>query len=624
MLSYLCIYNPDLDPTGDHLQNQIAFYFSPNDTDDADKQLRHIGLAQGVVEFSKGFADGKPVSVLETDQLRIIIKLIEPPNWWVVTGVTISSYNQQSGLSSTIGTPGTATPTGSESKTDVNIRDLSPPELLGAQILKAYKRWRLHYGSMTDYLETDSHEQLVGALKDWWIAWSNYWNIYLHGQGAVDLLDDYTIKSKGQLKCETVEAIRAIIDKDDGLVDMIVTRHDDSRVVNEGCVWMGKDALAAESVNDIVRWAMDCVNSRNDSSFLQPSGFVYHLNQSEPKNLKLKSMSTAIQSSLPSVDQSSEHTSSQTSPRPSESSASSALANLMKGAINVNMHTATNMATTMANATVDSVTNLMGLVHMKSLSSLIGRTKQAVDVEEPPSDDLSESRFLIGLKEDLEEEFEDELEQNTYIITKKTVFLRLNSESKFKAFNIVVYRQRPFIFTLVFESRTKSLDDKSYYLGLHRRLVSLVDPIFTDLSPLDTRLPPNLQFYYLVLDPSKSIFESSLPSIPPIPTSDIDKKAEVDKMFLDHNDLIHLHQHIISLLLVSTSASDHEKYLRTSRNWWIYWTRDQGRSVIFARKASKKNHSEPSSTGKDKTATLLGAIGKDAKVWLDEYHRQAK
>lgn len=55
-LAYLCIYNPSLDPTEDNLPNQIVFYYEGNqDTSPTpvQEQLKHIGLAQGVVEFTK-------------------------------------------------------------------------------------------------------------------------------------------------------------------------------------------------------------------------------------------------------------------------------------------------------------------------------------------------------------------------------------------------------------------------------------------------------------------------------------------------------------------------------------------------------------------------------------------
>lgn len=56
-LAYLCIYNPLLDPKELNLYNQIVFYYGGANQDieptPVQEQLKHIGLAQGVVEFTK-------------------------------------------------------------------------------------------------------------------------------------------------------------------------------------------------------------------------------------------------------------------------------------------------------------------------------------------------------------------------------------------------------------------------------------------------------------------------------------------------------------------------------------------------------------------------------------------
>lgn len=54
-LAYLCIYNPTLDPSESNLPHQIVFYHGQqnNEPTPIQEQLKHIGLAQGVVEFTK-------------------------------------------------------------------------------------------------------------------------------------------------------------------------------------------------------------------------------------------------------------------------------------------------------------------------------------------------------------------------------------------------------------------------------------------------------------------------------------------------------------------------------------------------------------------------------------------
>lgn len=54
-IEYFCIYNPSLDPTESELPNQIVFYYGGLEEEPTpiQEQLKHIGLAQGVVEFTK-------------------------------------------------------------------------------------------------------------------------------------------------------------------------------------------------------------------------------------------------------------------------------------------------------------------------------------------------------------------------------------------------------------------------------------------------------------------------------------------------------------------------------------------------------------------------------------------
>lgn len=56
-LSYICIYNPDLDPAEKRLADQIVFFHGHSDDENnetpIEQQLRYMGLAQGVIEFSR-------------------------------------------------------------------------------------------------------------------------------------------------------------------------------------------------------------------------------------------------------------------------------------------------------------------------------------------------------------------------------------------------------------------------------------------------------------------------------------------------------------------------------------------------------------------------------------------
>lgn len=102
-LGFLAIYNPSLGATDETVADQIVYYTSPEhqerkrrqrksrDTkaedaaahEEKNKQLRRIGLAQGMVEFGRSFSDGKSVDTIETEKSRIILHELES-GWWIL------------------------------------------------------------------------------------------------------------------------------------------------------------------------------------------------------------------------------------------------------------------------------------------------------------------------------------------------------------------------------------------------------------------------------------------------------------------------------------------------------------------------------------------------------------
>ena len=99
-LGFLAIYNPSLGTTDETLGHQIVYYSSPEardrsrqrvpqkPDDDAlreenNERLRQIGLAQGMVEFGRGFSGGRAVDTVETEKSRIVLYELEA-GWWIL------------------------------------------------------------------------------------------------------------------------------------------------------------------------------------------------------------------------------------------------------------------------------------------------------------------------------------------------------------------------------------------------------------------------------------------------------------------------------------------------------------------------------------------------------------
>lgn len=106
-LGFLAIYNPTLGTTDETLDDQIVYYASVNtqsqkrkkkkskrhrsqgkpteniSQDERNERLRQIGLAQGMVEFSRGFSGGNAIDTIETEKSRVVLHELEP-GWWIL------------------------------------------------------------------------------------------------------------------------------------------------------------------------------------------------------------------------------------------------------------------------------------------------------------------------------------------------------------------------------------------------------------------------------------------------------------------------------------------------------------------------------------------------------------
>jgi len=107
-LGFLAIFNPSLGTTDDTIDDQIVYYASipvlskrqrqkrsargsaarRNPTAavsqaERNERLRQIGLAQGMVEFARGFSGGRNVDSVETERSRVVVREVEE-GWWIL------------------------------------------------------------------------------------------------------------------------------------------------------------------------------------------------------------------------------------------------------------------------------------------------------------------------------------------------------------------------------------------------------------------------------------------------------------------------------------------------------------------------------------------------------------
>lgn len=60
--------------------------------EEENEKLRQVGLAQGMVDFAKSFADGRPVDSIETEKSRVVVHELEK-GWWILAVGWNCAYN---------------------------------------------------------------------------------------------------------------------------------------------------------------------------------------------------------------------------------------------------------------------------------------------------------------------------------------------------------------------------------------------------------------------------------------------------------------------------------------------------------------------------------------------------
>ncbi|KAL1960197.1 hypothetical protein VTO42DRAFT_8740 [Malbranchea cinnamomea] len=260
-----------------------------------------------------------------------------------------------------------------------------------------------------------------------------------------------------------------------------------------------------------------------------------------------------------------------------------------------------------------------------SASSVVGNHR-TVPLNESPG------YFILGLRDDLENGDSDKEDGYTEYggegrganavknkILLRTLTLRGRSNSHLtsdedssateapKTYQVVIYLYQPFMFTFLFEPDTPSLSSASFYRSIHHQLGPLQKPLLLSTSPEkirqrlsqfdiyqgqsvgDSNRHPRV--FEVVFDPANRTIYSSLPNIPE--PGNAPQKAERQPQPSWHRlDALNVHTQLINTFIETRSRqAEVERTCKTSRGWWVLWTRLQDRR---ASKAFSTSESEPS------------------------------
>ncbi|KAK4179330.1 hypothetical protein QBC36DRAFT_363450 [Triangularia setosa] len=683
-LGFLAIYNPSLSSRsggGDDensVNDQIVYYASPNEqhvsshdgggsskrrrqrrhrsftTEQISKEirnerLRQVGLAQGMVEFSRGFAGGKAVEGIETERRRVVVYELEP-GWWVLVSVDLTQLPSAA-------TAATATEVGVERKMEYSSREVKPAALLLQDLLRAHSVFLLHHASSLSALFVKTQRQkFVAVLGRYWDLFLSTWNVMLHGNPACAVFGGIKIAACGELGIGVGEeergsgereVLEGLVERTEGLVDLVVGRFGKPPAENEqegeeeekwlgtgkepdsedGAVFLGTGALSRSSLRALMYWMEDMymygenAYGVNDSPTATRSQAVRRR-----RGAGRKAAAAAKESKQQQQQAESSKNGGESSKSVDETGKGSmdALLGYMKLGYGTSW-SLTGKKSTETTTTTEQETSATGTSeHQNPVTTEAPRSRQPSlstgryliglvgDIEEstsredsPDAQDqadpagLNSRTLLRTLSVELEKEGEDRPESKTtkdlgsqdtelaeegvqekesHVADRPNTEFDSQDRNKTKKLRVVVYTNRPFMYIFLFQLHTDSLAFDGMYKSLHTQLGPLHKPLLSSTAYRPERpdvgsgAAATAQIYDLVWDPKLLTIHSTIPNIPePVSVAAPGAKkpgawTRVESLNT-HNQILNVHGN------TRGDLSEFERTCKTSRGWWIVWTR---------------------------------------------------
>ncbi|EAW11180.1 uncharacterized protein ACLA_088690 [Aspergillus clavatus NRRL 1] len=210
----------------------------------------------------------------------------------------------------------------------------------------------------------------------------------------------------------------------------------------------------------------------------------------------------------------------------------------------------------------------------------------------PKPKDHNNGRFIIGLRDESDDakssflECKDQENPNMKekVITRMVYVRRAGDSGGPGGLRLVVYINRPFIYTFLFDPQAPLMEDPSLYLGIHHQLGPLQKSLSKSTSPSTAAerismsgngLEVNKHFsakslpvYDLVYDPTNLTIRSSIPNIPDLGyySPETDPWPRVESL--------NIHHRLLSTYAETRSRPlELERTCKTGRGWWIVWVR---------------------------------------------------
>ncbi|OTB12380.1 hypothetical protein K445DRAFT_321114 [Daldinia sp. EC12] len=676
-LGFLAIFNPSLGPTDETMDDQIVYYASvntqfkkrrhrsrgkPTDSisqEERNERLRQIGLAQGMVEFSRGFANGQPVDTIETEKSRVVLHELEP-GWWILASIDLTKLP----LPPRLDTPSSNQKDDASENVEYSSRELKPAALLMQDLLRAHSIFLLHHAASLSALFVRSRRsKFVSILGRYWDLYLSTWDVMLHGNPTTSMFGGIKIAACGELGVGVGEeergsgereVLEGFVDRTEGLIDLIVSKFGSSEFdadedpkgaeesapkwlgtgeepgAEDGAIFLGVGALSRKSIRDVAYWMEDLYMWGEDAYGVRdsPSSTRQAKKPKKPRPASAKN-NGGKRTSPPEANkpaspdaQSTQRKSTDVKepepamPKPTEETVDGGGVNRFMNYLKMGYGT----HWTLGGSSGGESTEQDGVAP----AEISGDKTQSDSHRPPKAPNTNSGHYLIGLLGNVEEaghiehdenieqsdDPSDDVEHNSRILLRTLTVELENAKrpdaeitrdfgnqdrersttepgqgsseaasqfdnqdlNKSEKVRIVVYVNKPFIYTFLFRNRTDSLAWGELYRSLHYQLAPLRKPLATSTAYRPGRPdvgPVGSHIFDLIWDTEAMTIHSTIPSIPsPIQmvqnTQPVWSRAEAVNT---HNQMLNTY------ISTSTDPSELERTCKTSRGWWIVWTR---------------------------------------------------
>lgn len=703
-VGFLAIFNPSLGNTDETLDDQIVYYSSVDTqtqkrkchrkarpTEDVshaerNERLRQIGLAQGMVSFSKDFSDDQAVDSIETEKTSVVLHELEP-GWWILASIDLTCLPLPQSTSSKKQGGTAASP---DDKYEHSSREVKPAALLLQDMLKAHSVFLLHHdSSLSSLFMRIKRTRFTTTLARYWDLFLSTWDVLLHGNPVQNIFGGIKIAASGELGIGVGEeergsgereVLEGFVERTDGMVDIIVSKFGDDKPeepskswerpkqglqtrvqwlgtgnepgAEDGAVFLGVGALSRKSVADITHWVEDIYTWGEEAYGVTDSPKATRQARKDPRasgerprkatpedppmqpppSLIGPKRASKPSASTPPPQQRDRPAGSKSSQDPPSTSGEADSGGLEKYMdylkLGYGKYWSLGGDPESKDETKDSPTspNRLSIKSDDSVGHfLIGLTGE---FEEGWIDDPEDRRFgehvwdentnprtilrtvTVELETDVSEKSEVQMSK---VLGSHDTELNSSNDKTGSAFDsqdrnkthklrVVVYVIKPFIFTFLFELRTESLAFEGLYRSLHHQIAPLRKSLGNSTAYRPEKPDAgsaSATIYDLVWDPREKTVHSTIPNIPEA----ADLYSSGDQPPWSRVEALNTHMQILNLYKATgVDLSELERTCKTSRGWWIVWSRilqpDAARgSVDSDRASSGESGSKQDETG---------------------------